>query len=462
MLNNIKNYFSSKSLEKKELSQKSYTSHNEYLQEVTTALSGIISVNLKWREIIAQDEYSYEIYNKKHNIVLFSVRFLSKSFENYNDLDKYTIYLYVNIISHGEINKRFDRTCDLWAQDKKNIKIKNKYLQIPELVKENKVSLIISKMNELTDKYYERPITTISTAFLGAGSFNTAYHYKDDDRYKDPVDMDQVLKECNAGNIDFCRKYIDHVKKYDYATCYCASGGHLECLKFLFESSCRPGCQFSQWLFRSKSIECVKWCWENKIIEVCPYNTNACGYWDLLADACKSGNLEIFNYLLENGCPLNPKIFESCVNNRDIAELILKHHTVSQDSLDNFLTNTTHSWNSGGKTNDQLKETIMFCINNGGKWKPYQLYYHNIMSRGVEFCQYMYDLGCPMDGCNNELCYSALKLGNTELFEWFANKGAEYNTDQLLELFSDNVKIKLYLKGIPKNNGHQITFMTLC
>lgn len=436
----------------------------EFVDQVSTMLSNVTSLTFSVRDEDSKFETTkYNFFCEEHKLKLFDLRFIRQNNTNSYDLNEYIIYFEIYIINHTSINSRFgnaSKSRDLWALDEENIQEKNKYLQMPELPNQKQIQIIISEINTISDKYFSRPITTIGGTILGAGSCSTLYHYKDDEKYKDPVDRETVLEECGKGNIDFCKKYLEYVKKYDYATCYCARSGNLECLQFLFEQGCKPGCQFSQWLFRSKSLECVKWCFENNILKKCPYNTNACGYWDLLEDVCTAGNLEIFLYLLSQGCPLNTKIIGRCVNNPEIANWIKENRKVDTVIYDELLYNSTFSWNT--LNDEELKNTITSCLQNGGKWQQHRIYYHNVMHRGIEICQFIYDLGCPMDGCRDELCYSALRSKNYDLFNWFVDKGVEYNTEQLLEVFSDDTEIKQFLLNLPKCNGNKVHFMELC
>jgi hypothetical protein len=166
-----------------------YDKRIKFVEDVFAMLSELISNKLEMRFKkfkIDDKDYSdnYEFYCVEYDFILFELRFLEplKSHSKYDPLNN-PIFFEIYIIDHTKINYRFDSDRvklgrDDWATDPENIENKNKFLLIPEIINRKLCEKIIENINTISEKHFNRTITTISGTMCGVGCFCTLFDHK--------------------------------------------------------------------------------------------------------------------------------------------------------------------------------------------------------------------------------------------------------------------------------------------
>ena len=114
-------------------------------------------------------------------------------------------------------------------------------------------------------------------------------------------------KACSAaasnGQLD-CLIFLHEEKcRWDeWTSLLAAKNGHLECLKYAHKKGCLLHKDICRITAEDGHLDCLQYAYKNKFIWD---ELNMCNY------AIKNGNLKIFQYVREKGCPWNKKICSS-------------------------------------------------------------------------------------------------------------------------------------------------------
>lgn len=182
-----------------------------------------------------------------------------------------------------------------------------------------------------------------------------------------------------------------------------AEGGHLECLKYIFENGGRKHTRASYFTASGGHLECLKYLYE-------------CGngFWPGSCEmAAINGNLDCLKYLHEHGCKWSNDESNHLYQNWDCLKYAIENGfewnadiICEKAVMTGNLENLKYAHQTGGKLNNSCSEAAaresLICL------------------------KYLYENGCEWD--IQKCCEAAIKKGNLECFKFLYEHGADFTT----------------------------------